>query len=54
MALINTEIKPFTATAFKGGEFVDVSDADVKGKWAVIATARPFSDLRGGLVTLAR
>ncbi|MAK59661.1 MAG: peroxiredoxin [Ponticaulis sp.] len=35
MALINTEIKPFNATAFKEGEFVDISDADVKGKWAI-------------------
>ncbi len=35
MALINTEIKPFTATAYKSGEFVQVSDADVKGKWAI-------------------
>jgi peroxiredoxin len=35
MALINSEIKPFTATAYKSGEFVDVSDADVKGKWAI-------------------
>ena len=36
MALINTEIKPFTATAFHNGEFVDVSDADLKGKWSVV------------------
>ena len=35
MALINTEIKPFTATAFKNGEFIEVSDSDVKGKWAI-------------------
>ncbi len=35
MALINTEIKPFQATAFKQGEFVDVSAADLKGKWSV-------------------
>jgi NADH-dependent peroxiredoxin subunit C len=35
MALINSEIKPFRATAYKSGEFVDVSDADVKGKWAI-------------------
>lgn len=35
MALINTTIKPFTATAFKEGKFVDISDADVKGKWAI-------------------
>ncbi|RYE50714.1 MAG: peroxiredoxin [Rhizobiaceae bacterium] len=35
MSLVNTPIKPFTATAFKQGKFVDVTEADVKGKWAV-------------------
>ncbi len=35
MALINTQIKPFNATAFKQGEFVEVSDADLKGKWSI-------------------
>lgn len=35
MALINTKIKPFQATAFKQGKFIDVSDADVVGKWAI-------------------
>ena len=35
MALINSEIKPFTTMAFKDGEFVEVSDTDVKGKWAI-------------------
>jgi peroxiredoxin (alkyl hydroperoxide reductase subunit C) len=35
-SLINSEIKPFTATAFKGGEFVDVSSDDLKGKWSVV------------------
>ena len=35
MTLVNTEIKPFNATAFHNGEFVDVSDADTKGKWSV-------------------
>ena len=35
MALINTQIKPFQATAFKQGEFVEVSDADLKGKWSI-------------------
>ncbi|PRB83751.1 alkyl hydroperoxide reductase subunit C [Pseudomonas sp. MYb185] len=35
MSVINTEIKPFTAQAFKNGEFIQVSDTDVKGKWAV-------------------
>ena len=36
MALIGSAIKPFTATAFKSGAFVDVSDADLKGKWSVV------------------
>ena len=35
MSLINTEIKPFKATAFHNGKFVDLTEADVKGKWAV-------------------
>jgi peroxiredoxin (alkyl hydroperoxide reductase subunit C) len=35
MALINTQIKPFQATAFKQGEFLELSDADLKGKWSV-------------------
>jgi len=35
MGIINSEIQPFNATAFKNGEFVEVSEADVKGKWAV-------------------
>ena len=36
MSLINTTIKPFTAEALKGGKFVTVSDADLKGKWSVV------------------
>ncbi len=36
MSLVNTEIKPFATTAFHKGEFVDVSDADLKGKWSVV------------------
>ena len=35
MAVIDTPIKPFSATAFKQGKFVDVTDADVKGKYAI-------------------
>ena len=35
MSLINTEIKPFKATAFKAGKFIDVTEASVKGKWSV-------------------
>jgi NADH-dependent peroxiredoxin subunit C len=34
--LINTEVKPFKATAFHNGEFVSVSEADLKGKWSVV------------------
>ena len=35
MSLINTEIKPFKATAFHDGEFIEVTDESVKGKWSV-------------------
>lgn len=35
-SLINTTVKPFKATAFHDGEFVQVSDADLKGKWSVV------------------
>ncbi|MEC4767831.1 alkyl hydroperoxide reductase subunit C [Halomonas sp. CUBES01] len=35
MSLINTEVKPFNATAYLNGEFVDVSDADLKGQWSI-------------------
>ena len=36
MSLINTKILPFSATAFRKGEFVDVSDADLMGKWSIV------------------
>lgn len=36
MPVINSKIKPFEATAFHNGEFVDVSDKDLEGKWAVM------------------
>jgi peroxiredoxin (alkyl hydroperoxide reductase subunit C) len=36
VSLINSEVKPFKATAFHNGEFVEVSDADLKGKWSVV------------------
>ncbi len=36
MSLINTEIKPFKAQALKSGQFIEVSDADLKGKWSVV------------------
>lgn len=34
-SIINTQIKPFNATAFHNGEFIPVTDEDVKGKWSV-------------------
>lgn len=36
MSLINTEILPFNATAFQNGEFIEVSEKDLKGKWSVV------------------
>jgi len=35
MSLINTSVKPFKATAFHNGKFVDVSEATLQGKWSV-------------------
>lgn len=35
MALINTKIKPFNASAFKNGEFIEVNDTDLAGKWSI-------------------
>jgi peroxiredoxin (alkyl hydroperoxide reductase subunit C) len=35
MSLINTQILPFQATAFKNGQFIDLTEADVLGKWAI-------------------
>ncbi len=35
MSLVNTKIKPFKAQAFKAGKFVEVTDADLAGKWSV-------------------
>ena len=36
MSLINTEVKPFTATAYQKGAFIGVSDEDLRGKWSVV------------------
>ena len=36
MSLINTEVKPFKATAFHNGKFVEVTDATLKGQWSVV------------------
>ncbi len=36
MSLINTEIKPFKANAFYDGQFIEVTDAMLRGKWSVV------------------
>jgi len=36
MSLINTQIKPFKATAYHNGKFVDVTEETLKGKWSVL------------------
>lgn len=36
MSLINTQVKPFKANAYKNGAFVEVSDANLRGGWSVV------------------
>lgn len=36
MSLINTDVKPFKATAYKNGKFIDVTEANFKGQWSVV------------------
>jgi peroxiredoxin (alkyl hydroperoxide reductase subunit C) len=36
MSLINTQIKPFKATAYHNGKFVELTEASLKGKWSVV------------------
>ncbi len=35
MSVLNTAIKPFKAQAFKQGKFIEVTEADIAGKWAI-------------------
>lgn len=35
-SLINSQIKPFSATAYHNGEFVPVTAEDLKGKWSIV------------------
>ena len=35
-SIINSTIKPFKATAFHNGAFVEVTEQDLLGKWAVV------------------
>ncbi len=34
MSLVNTTIKPFKAQAFHQGKFIEITEADLKGKWS--------------------
>jgi len=36
MSLINTEVKPFKATAYHNGEFIPVTEQTLKGHWSVV------------------
>lgn len=36
MSQINTEVKPFKAQAFHNGEFITVTEQDLKGKWSLV------------------
>jgi peroxiredoxin (alkyl hydroperoxide reductase subunit C) len=36
MSLINTEVKPFKAMAFRNGEFAEVTEADLHDRWSVV------------------
>ena len=35
-SLIGTEVMPFKATAYYDNDFIDVTDADLHGKWSVV------------------
>ena len=36
MSLINTEVKAFNATAYQNGEFIELSEQNLKGTWSVV------------------
>ena len=36
MSLIGKEVQPFKAQAYRNGEFLEVSDQDLKGQWSVV------------------
>jgi peroxiredoxin (alkyl hydroperoxide reductase subunit C) len=36
MSLINTAVQPFKATAFRSGEFIEVTDQSLRGQWSVL------------------
>jgi len=36
MSIINSQVQPFKVQAFKNGKFIEVTEADLKGKWSVL------------------
>ncbi|WP_316670408.1 alkyl hydroperoxide reductase subunit C [uncultured Propionibacterium sp.] len=36
MSLVGTQLLPFRATAFHQGDFVQITDEDLRGRWAVV------------------
>jgi peroxiredoxin (alkyl hydroperoxide reductase subunit C) len=36
MSLIGTEVKPFKASAYHNGKFIEVTEENFKGKWSVV------------------
>ncbi len=36
MSLIGTTIQPFSATAYKNLEFIDITEKDLQGKWNIV------------------
>lgn len=36
MSLIGTEVKQFKASAYKNGEFLEITEENFKGKWSVV------------------
>ena len=36
MSLVGTVIKEFKANAYHNGEFIQVTDEDLKGKWSIV------------------
>jgi peroxiredoxin (alkyl hydroperoxide reductase subunit C) len=36
MSIINTQVKPFKATAYQNGKFIDLTEESLKGKWSVV------------------
>lgn len=36
MNLINTQVQPFKANAFHNGQFIEVTEQSLKGKWSVL------------------